>query len=280
MSNWRSVQSARGQVSLGLGLMLLAALAAACGSGSGRSLAPGSSSMSSTGAPSVCPSLSVGPETSVGPERSAGSEASVEISASPEASTTAGPKVSATASPKPAGPKVSAPTGAAPTPTPAPTAAPGATFRTDSSYCDNFGYGSVGMALSNAGYVSRNEGLITKAESNAALALVEPGLSKLVDLNKVQSGDPTLSGDAFVLWVPQGYCAAGALPSRPGERIYEINVDLGPLLRGGHAVAQAWFVSPETLGTTPTQYRTYRVDDATADALFDLFWVKATPAES
>ena len=159
---------------------------------------------------------------------------------------------------------------------------------------DEGGFGTSGSALTDAGYTERypnsGEGLNHLKE---AFAVIAAGLPTAVDLNQVQTAAPgSIQVEVYVTWQPSGRRDTVLPPGGHGERIYELDVDLGPYLKGGDAVAYVWFLSraegsaldPNDLTATPKTYPTqaysFTIDKVTAGALLDIFWVKgAAPSD-
>jgi hypothetical protein len=158
---------------------------------------------------------------------------------------------------------------------------------------DTGGFGTVGMLLADAGYTKRYEDLTGLDHMAEAYFIIEQGLPRAVDLNEVKSKQPaTFSFDVSVTWEPKGRRDTVLPPGGHGERIYSLDVDLGPYVKGGDAVAYVWFLSraegealaSQDAGATPAsdpkQAFSFKLDKKTASALLDLFWVKGEPAAS
>jgi hypothetical protein len=152
---------------------------------------------------------------------------------------------------------------------------------------DSGGFGSNGSAVSDAGYTERYvspAGLDHLAE---AYDIISRAMPKAVDLNEVKAEEPgNVQCEVSILWQPMGRRDTALPPGGHGERIYEIDVDLGPYLKAGDAVAYVWFVSraqgdaldPNILTATPEPYPnqaySFRIDRETAAALLAVFWTK------
>jgi hypothetical protein len=153
---------------------------------------------------------------------------------------------------------------------------------------DSGGFGTSGSTLTDAGYTERytqsGEGIDHLGE---AFVIITNRLPKAVDLNQVKPGAPgSIPSEVYVQWQPNGRRDTVLPPGNHGERIYELDVDLGPYLKGGDAVAYVWFLSraegdaldkndlSATPKTYPSQAYTFTLDKATAAALLDVFWVK------
>jgi hypothetical protein len=128
-----------------------------------------------------------------------------------------------------------------------------------------------------------------------AYAVISQGLPKAVDMNATQTAKPgSVICEVCVMWQPNGRHDTALPPGNHGERIYEIDVDLGPYLKGGDAVAYVWFLSRaagDALDKTdltatpdpyPAQALSFTIGKDTAAALLNVFWVKgaaASPSE-
>jgi hypothetical protein len=158
---------------------------------------------------------------------------------------------------------------------------------------DTGGFGTAGSALEDAGYKDRYEGTDGLDHMAEAYAIIERGLPKAVDLSQVKAEEPGgVSCEVYILWEPEGRRDTLLPPGGHGERIYEIQVDLGSYVKGGDAIAYVWFLSradgdtlasQDPYGTPkayPNQAFSFQLDKGTAAALLDLFWVKGTPAAS
>ncbi len=172
--------------------------------------------------------------------------------------------------------------------------APSVSFGTTAFSCDGGGYGTSGTALEDAGYTDRYQDLKGIDHMAEAYAIIVHGLPSAVDLNQVQSAAPgAITCEVVINWQPMGRRDTVLPPGNHGERIYELDLDIGPYLKGGDAVAYVWFLSraqgnaldPNDLTATPSPYPnqafSFKIDKATAAALLDLFWVKgAAPTAS
>jgi hypothetical protein len=159
---------------------------------------------------------------------------------------------------------------------------------------DAGGFGTSGSALEDAGYSDRYQSMEGLDHLEEAYAIIAQGLPTAVDLNQVTTEAPAaVSSDVYIAWEPMGRRDTLMPPGSHGERIYEVDVDLGPYIEGGDAVAYVWFLSraegdaldPYDLTATPQAYPnqaySFTIDKETAGALLDLFWVKgAPPADS
>lgn len=171
---------------------------------------------------------------------------------------------------------------------------PAVTFDTTAFSSDGGGYSTNGSALEDAGYTDRYQDLAGLDHMAEAYAIILNALPKAVDLNQVKAEQPgTISCDVCINWQPMGRRDTALPPGNHGERIYEVDIDLGPYLKNGDSVAYVWFLSradaasldPIDLTATPQAYPsqayTFTIDKATAGALFDIFWVKgAAPTNS
>jgi hypothetical protein len=155
---------------------------------------------------------------------------------------------------------------------------------------DGGGYGISGSTLEDAGYTDRYQGTDGLDHLKEAYAVITHGLPTAVDLNQVQTEKPgDVSSDAYVVWEPNGRRDTVMPPGNHGERIYELEVDLGPYITGGDAVVWVWYLSraegdaldkidlTATPQTYPTQAYSFQIDKATAGAVLDLFWIKGAP---
>jgi hypothetical protein len=205
----------------------------------------------------------------------------------------AGPNLSSAASSQ--GPAACAQGPAASSQGPAASAqAPSVSFDTTAFSCDGGGYGTSGTALEDAGYTDRYQDLKGIDHMAEAYAIIVHGLPSAVDLNQVQSAAPgAITCEVVINWQPMGRRDTVLPPGNHGERIYELDLDIGPYVKGGDAVAYVWFLSraqgnaldPNDLTATPSPYPnqafSFKIDKATAAALLDLFWVKgAAPTAS
>jgi len=164
---------------------------------------------------------------------------------------------------------------------------PSVSFDTTAFGSDAGGFGTNGSALTDAGYTERYESMKGLDHLAEAYAIITNGLPKAVDLNQVKAEAPgTILCEVSVLWQPMGRRDTVLPPGGHGERIYELDVDLGPYIKGGDAVAYVWFLSradgdaldPHDLTATPKTYPSqafsFKIDNETAGALLNLFWVK------
>jgi hypothetical protein len=155
---------------------------------------------------------------------------------------------------------------------------------------DSGGFGTIGSALEDAGYTDRYESMEGLDHLTEAYDAIAHALPTAVDLNQVTTETPgDVSSDAYIQWEPMGRRDTLMPPGNHGERIYEVEVDLGPYLKGGDAVAYVWYLSraegdaldPYDLTATPQAYPnkaySFALDKATAGALLDIFWVKGAP---
>ena len=159
---------------------------------------------------------------------------------------------------------------------------------------DGGGFSTNGSALEDAGYTDRYQGLDGLDHMDQAYATIVNGLPKAVDLNQTKAEGPgNVACEVCVQWQPLGRRDTALPPGGHGERIYELDVDLGPYLKGGDAVAYVWFVTraqgnaldPHDMTATPDPYPTkaysFTIDKVTAGALISIFWVKgAAPTAS
>ena len=159
---------------------------------------------------------------------------------------------------------------------------------------DGGAFSTNGSVLSDAGYTDRYEFGKALVHLGEALTVISQGLPKAVDLNAVQTAKPgSVICEACVIWQPNGRRDTALPPGDHGERIYEIDVDLGPYVKGGDAVAYVWFLSRaagDALDKTdltatpepyPSQAFSFTIDKDTAGALLDVFWMKgAAPTDS
>ena len=171
--------------------------------------------------------------------------------------------------------------------------APSVGFDTTQFALDGGGFGTTGSALADAGYTDRYQSSTGLDHLAEAYAIIVNGLPKAVDLNQTKAEKPgNISSDVYVLWQPMGRRDTVLPPGGHGERIYELDVDLGPYITGGDAVAYVWFLSraegdaldPHDLTATPaaypTQAFTFKLDSGTAGALLNVFWVKGAAPTS
>ena len=183
-------------------------------------------------------------------------------------------------------------------PSPSPKASaspmPSPTLDLNAFESDGGAFGTNGPALEDAGYTDRYPDLEGLDHMKEAYTIIVNGLPKAVDLNQVKTEAPgMISSDAYVNWQPMGRRDTVLPPGNHGERIYELDVDLGSYVKGGDAVAHVWFITraqgdaldPVHLTATPNPYPsqafTFKLDSGTAAALLNLFWVKgAAPTES
>ena len=169
--------------------------------------------------------------------------------------------------------------------------APAVSFDPAAFASDGGAFGSGSSALSDAGYTDRYQDMAGLDHMAEAYAIIVSALPSAVDLNQVTTQAPgSISSDAYVNWQPMGRRDTALPPGNHGERIYELDVDLGPYLTGGDAVAYVWFLSraegnaldPNDLTATPKTYPTqsysFGLDKATAGALINIFWVKGAAA--
>jgi hypothetical protein len=146
-----------------------------------------------------------------------------------------------------------------------------------------------------AGYTSRYTGDEVYDRLNGGYSIVEHGLPKAADLNQVETGEAgAIGSETAVLWQPNGRRDTLLPPSAHGERIYAVVVVLDGYITGGDATARATFVSrvqggalnpkdpsATPVGLPPNQIYTYTIDNGTAAALLDYFFVKgAAPTET
>jgi hypothetical protein len=159
---------------------------------------------------------------------------------------------------------------------------------------DGGGFG-VNGSIEDYGYTDRytggNDGLDHMGE---AYALIVQALPAAVDLNQTQAEEPgSISENVYIQWNPMGRHQTALPPGNHGERLYEVDIDLGPYLKGGDALAYVWFITkaeadaldPHNMTATPSPYPTkayeFQIDKTTAAALLDMFWVKgAAPTAS
>ena len=174
--------------------------------------------------------------------------------------------------------------------------APSVTVDRAAFQSDGGAFGGGGSTLSDAGYTDRYQDLDGLDHLPEAYAIILNALPSAVDLNQVKTEAPgSISSDAYINWQPMGRRDTVLPPGNHGERIYELDVDLGPYLTGGDAVAYVWFLSraegnaldpfdlTATPKTYPTQAYSFGLDKATAGALINVFWVKGaapTPTAS
>ena len=173
------------------------------------------------------------------------------------------------------------------------TQAPAVSFDPAEYANDSGGFGTNG-SIEDYGYTDRYQGTDGLDHMAGAYALISQALPTAVDLNQTQAQEPGMvSEDVYIQWEPLGRRDTALPPGNHGERIYEADIDLGPYLKGGDAVAYVWFISraeaasldPNDLTATPNPYPTkaysFKIDKATAAALLDMFWVKgAAPTET
>lgn len=157
---------------------------------------------------------------------------------------------------------------------------------------DSGGFGSTGSVLEDAGYTDRYQSMGGLDHLADAYSIIVRGLPKAVDLNQVKAEAPgAISCEVSVEWQPMGRRDTALPPGSHGERIYELDVDLGPYVKGGDAVAYVWFLSradgdaldkidlTATPKAYPNQAFSFKIDKETAGALLDVFWVKgASPS--
>jgi hypothetical protein len=169
---------------------------------------------------------------------------------------------------------------------------PSATFDSTAFASDGGGFGSFGSVLEDAGYTERYGGMDGLDHLKEAYAIITQGLPTAVDLNQVKTEAPgKISCEVSVEWQPMGRRDTVLPPGGHGERIYELDVDLGPYVKGGDAVAYVWFLSradgdaldkidlTATPAAYPTQAYSFKIDNGTAGALLNLLWVKgASPS--
>lgn len=164
---------------------------------------------------------------------------------------------------------------------------PSAGLDSTSFASDGGGFGSSGSVLEDAGYTERYGGMEGLDHLKEAYAIITQGLSTAVDLNQVKTEAPgKISCDVTVEWQPMGRRDTVLPPGGHGERIYELDVDLGPYVKGGDAVAYVWFLSradgdaldkidlTATPAAYPNQAYSFKIDNGTAGALLNLLWVK------
>jgi hypothetical protein len=164
---------------------------------------------------------------------------------------------------------------------------PSASFDSTAFASDGGGFGSSGSVLEDAGYTERYGGMEGLDHLKEAYAIITHGLPTAVDLNQVQTEAPgKISCEVTVEWQPMGRRDTVLPPGGHGERIYELDVDLGPYVKGGDAVAYVWFLSradgdaldkidlTATPAAYPNQAYSFKIDNGTADALLNLLWVK------
>ena len=170
--------------------------------------------------------------------------------------------------------------------------APAVSFDPAEYASDGGGFGTNG-SIEAYGYTDRYQGTDGLDHMAGAYALISLALPTAVDLDQTQAQEPGMvTEDVYVQWEPLGRRDTALPPGNHGERIYEVDIDLGPYLKSGDAVAYVWFISraeaasldPNDLTATPNPYPTkaysFKIDKATAAALLDMFWVKgAAPTE-
>jgi hypothetical protein len=159
---------------------------------------------------------------------------------------------------------------------------------------DGGGFG-VNGSIDDYGYTDRyTEGTSGLDHMGAAYALIVQALPSAVDLNQTQAQQPgSISQNVYIQWSPMGRHQTALPPGNHGERLYEVDIDLGPYLQGGDALAYIWFITkaqadaldPHNMTATPSPYPTtayeFQIDKTTAAALLDMFWVKgAAPTAS
>lgn len=159
---------------------------------------------------------------------------------------------------------------------------------------DGGGFG-VNGSIEDYGYTDRyTEGTDGLDHMGAAYALIVQALPAAVDLNQTQAEEPgSISENVYIQWNPMGRHQTALPPGNHGERLYEVDIDLGPYLQGGDALAYVWFITkaeadaldPHDMTATPSPYPTkayeFQIDKTTAAALLDMFWVKgAAPTAS
>ena len=159
---------------------------------------------------------------------------------------------------------------------------------------DGGGFG-VNGSIEDYGYTDRyTEGTGGLDHMGEAYALIVQALPAAVDLNQTQAEEPgSISENVYIQWNPMGRHQTALPPGNHGERLYEVDIDLGPYLQGGDALAYVWFITkaeadaldPHDMTATPSPYPTkayeFQIDKTTAAALLDMFWVKgAAPTAS
>jgi hypothetical protein len=159
---------------------------------------------------------------------------------------------------------------------------------------DGGGFG-VNGSIDDYGYTDRyTEGTSGLDHMGAAYALIVQALPAAVDLNQTQAEEPgSISENVYIQWSPMGRHQTALPPGNHGERLYEVDIDLGPYLQGGDALAYIWFITkaqadaldPHNMTATPSPFPTtayeFQIDKTTAAALLDMFWVKgAAPTAS
>ena len=159
---------------------------------------------------------------------------------------------------------------------------------------DGGGFG-VNGSIEDYGYTDRyTEGNGGLDQMGEAYALIVQALPAAVDLNQTQAEEPgSISENVYIQWNPMGRHQTALPPGNHGERLYEVDIDLGPYLQGGDALAYVWFITkaeavaldPHDMTATPSPYPTkayeFQIDKTTAAALLDMFWVKgAAPTAS
>ena len=159
---------------------------------------------------------------------------------------------------------------------------------------DGGGFG-VNGSIEAYGYTDRyTEGTDGLDHMGEAYALIVQALPAAVDLNQTQAEEPgSISENVYIQWNPMGRHQTALPPGNHGERLYEVDIDLGPYLQGGDALAYVWFITkaeavaldPHDMTATPSPYPTkayeFQIDKTTAAALLDMFWVKgAAPTAS
>ncbi|MGA3058453.1 MAG: hypothetical protein ABSE70_10545 [Candidatus Limnocylindrales bacterium] len=167
---------------------------------------------------------------------------------------------------------------------------PSVSFDPTAFASDGGGFGSNGSAIEDAGYTERYGGMEGLDHLAEAYAVIVHGLPTAIDLNQVKAEKPGMvSCEVTVEWEPMGRRDTVLPPGGHGERIYEIDVDLGPYIKGGDAVAYVWFLSraegdaldkidlTATPQAYPNQAFSFKIDKEAAGALLDLFWVKGAP---
>ena len=159
---------------------------------------------------------------------------------------------------------------------------------------DGGGFG-VNGSIEDYGYTDRyTKGTDGLDHMGEAYALIVQALPAAVDLNQTQAEEPgSISENVYIQWNPMGRHQTALPPGNHGERLYEVDIDLGPYLQGGDALAYVWFITkaeadaldPHDMTATPSPYPTkayeFQIDKTTAAALLDMFWVKgAAPTAS
>jgi hypothetical protein len=142
---------------------------------------------------------------------------------------------------------------------------------------------AIDYVFTDAGYSQRWEEDVFD-HTPGGYAILERGLAKAVDLNKVETGEPLMMTGTTVIWQPNGRRDTLLPPSAHGERIYAVAVDLDSFVKGDDVIARITFVSRaqgDASASPPDQLYSYKLDKDTVAALVDYFFVKgAAPTET